>query len=78
MTRDETARAIAELLRRTGAPLDDALVERVRAILAEAPPAPVEPEVIDRGGPEPMAGDATFESGGVRVGDEWTTIREQV
>jgi hypothetical protein len=71
----DVAQTLALLLRDLGTELDDALVQRVRELMAVEPALPS--DVIDRGGPEPQAG-TTSVSGGVRVGDEWTSIREQV
>ncbi len=49
------------------------------AILAngEQPPAPAEADVI-QGGPEPQDGGTTSVQGGVTIGDQGQTIREQV
>jgi len=76
---NDVAQAVALLLRDLGTELDDALVQQVRALMAEPVVAPPpSSDVLDRGGAEPQDGGTTSVQGGVRVGDEWQTIREQV
>jgi len=78
MTQD-VAQAVARLLRDLGTGLDDDLVQLVRAIMAEPVAAPPPPsDVLDRGGAELQEGSTTSVQGGVTIGDQGQTIREQV